>query len=279
MTETLEPGLHDIPEAEYHADPVPGGSASSSTLRKMLAPSAPAVVQWERENDTWKPQYDFGSVAHKLLLGRGAEVHIVNREVWNTNEVKAEVKAAREAGLIPIKASDYRRAQEVEKAVRRHPIAHALLEPGSGMPERTIIWRDAETGQWCRAMLDWLSLLPGQQPVIVDVKTTGSGIDRRSITNTIAKFGYHQQDAFYRTAVESLGYDRPWFFFVFITSTPPHQVAVVSLDDISVVAGHEKNRTALALWAECRRTGEWPGVSTDLETITLPNWAITEAYA
>jgi hypothetical protein len=45
-----EPGVYDIAEDHYHADPVPGGSLSNSGAKKLLPPSCPAKFAYEREH-------------------------------------------------------------------------------------------------------------------------------------------------------------------------------------------------------------------------------------
>ena len=37
-----QPGIYDIPEDQYHRDPVPGGSLSASGAKKLLADGGPA---------------------------------------------------------------------------------------------------------------------------------------------------------------------------------------------------------------------------------------------
>src|SRR5690606_31897383 len=65
----------------------------------------------------------------------------------------------------------------------------------------------------------------------------------------------------------------PAMLFVFVEKTPPYLVSVVELDQPAVIVGRELNRRALAVYAECRATGVWPGHSPEIELIALPAWA------
>jgi hypothetical protein len=61
------PGVYDqVPEHVYHADPIPGGSLSSSGARKLLAPSCPALFKHDQDNpQPHKKTFDIGTAAHK----------------------------------------------------------------------------------------------------------------------------------------------------------------------------------------------------------------------
>ena len=83
------PGRYEMPEADYHADPVAGGSLSSSVARHILA-RTPAEVAYERDHPVHKDAYDLGTVVHKALLGIGPEIVEVDADSWQT-------KAARQA--------------------------------------------------------------------------------------------------------------------------------------------------------------------------------------
>lgn len=269
-----EPGLYDIPEAEYHRDPVPGGSLSSTTAKMLLPPSCPAIAQYKRAHPAIKTEFDLGSAAHKLVLGKGPQIKVINHEKWDTNVAKAEVAAAREAGLIPLKPGDFAAAVRMAQAVRKHPTAGPLFAPGSGVPERSIFWRDERTGTWCRAMLDWLSLTPGFPALVVDLKTIEDS-SLESVRKQVANLRYYQQDPFYRAAVESLGHEDPLFLFVFVSKKPPHLITVFELDPEDLAEGRARNEEAVDVWIECQALApgvEWPGYSTEIQSAALPPW-------
>lgn len=270
-----EPGLYDLPEDVYHSDPVPGGSLSSSTAKKLIAPSCPAIARWESENRVRKAAYDFGHVAHKLVLGEGAEIAVIDYDDWRTKAAKEARAAAYEAGQIPVKRDEMAQARALADAVLTDPIAGPLFSPGTGVPEQSIFWVDDRTGQWRRAMLDWFPDYGFDRPIIVDLKTTTS-VAPGEIRRSMAKFGYHQQAAWYIDAAESVGHEDPAFVFVFVQKDRPHLVGYYQLDDDAMAEGRARNARALDVWAQCRESGIWPGYTDDIEFIGLPRWAYTE---
>lgn len=268
----FEPGVYDMPEDIYHADPVPGGSLSASGAKKIL--SSPARFWFDRLHPP-KPTaaMELGTAAHKLTLGVGAQIVMVNAEDWRSAEARAERDQARAEGKVPLLRADYGRAATMAAAVRSHPLAAALFTQGAA--ERSLFWQDREFGIWCRARLDWLpdSPLPyGYRMIIADLKTCVSA-SRDAIAKQVANFSYHIQAAFYVDAVRALGLDDdPAFLLVFVESAPPHLINIAQLDDDAMNVGRDLGREAMERYRDCSQTGEWPGYSAEIELISLPPW-------
>jgi hypothetical protein len=277
-----QPGVYDIPEDEYHADPVPGGSLSSSGARRLLPPSCPAIFRYEQDHPVRKDVFDFGSAAHKLVLGAGPVIVVVDAEDWRTRAAKERREDIRDAGAIPLLRAEHAQVQAMALAIRRHPIASVLFDPsGNGRPEQSLFWQDPETGVWCRARPDWLpDTYADRRLIIPDYKTTVSASPEH-ITKAVGNLGYHQQDAWYTDGARALGLDDdPAFIFVFQEKTPPYLVTVVQLDEDARRAGRARNRLAIERYRDCTESGIWPGHSDEIEFITLPAWATrTEEYA
>jgi hypothetical protein len=248
--------------------PVAGGSLSSHGARKLL--EAPAKFRYEVDHPEvrkTKREFDLGHAAHKVVLGAGPDLVLVDRDRWDTKEVKANLAEIRSVGAVPLKRPDFEMVKAMAAALREHKLAGVLLDPGAGMAEQTLAWRDEETGVWRRAMPDWL--WHGGR-VIVDYKTADSA-SRAAFIKAVARYGYHQQDAWYRDGVAAL--EDPAFLFVVQEVAPPYLVAVYDLDDEALRIGRERNRRALERYRDCTESGLWPGYSTDIETIALPRWA------
>jgi hypothetical protein len=261
------PGAYDIPADVYHADPVPGGSLSSSGARKIL--DSPARYKYEREHAIHSTAFDIGHAAHKLVLGVGPETVVIDAQDWRTKAAKEARDEAYAAGYVPLLLADWRRVEAMAAAIQEHPLARAIFSTPTGAHvEQTLIWRDGDTGVWRRAMLDWR-----RERIVVDFKTAVSA-SPASFAKSVANFGYHQQDAWYRDGVAALGLaNDPAFLFVVQEKEPPYLVAVYDLDDEALRVGRERNRRALERYRDCVESGVWPGYSTDIETITLPRWA------
>ncbi|MFI7449584.1 PD-(D/E)XK nuclease-like domain-containing protein [Nonomuraea sp. NPDC049714] len=275
----IVPGVYDIPEADYHRDPVPGRSLSSSGARKLLPPSCPARFRWEQLNPPGpKKTFEIGSAAHKLVLGAGPDLVLVDKARWDDKETKAEVADIRARGGIPLKRTEWDMVHGMAAALRRHTDARTLLSPDRGDPEQTLLWPDRETGVWRRALLDHLPHNTSRRMVIADYKTTTSA-NKAAITKAIFNYGYHIQLDWYRDGIASLGIDGdPAMCLVFQEKEPPYLVNIVQLDRESLQLGRELNRRAIDLYAACAATDTWPGYSNKITLIETPPWAATALY-
>ena len=273
-----EPGIYSIPPEQYHADPVEGGSLTSTGARRLIS-ACPARYRYELENPPEPTDaMDIGSAAHRLVLGAGAELEVIDAPDWRTRSARERRDEARAAGRIPILAADYETARAMAEVVADHPIAGAALRR-QGAPEQTLVWRDRPTGVWCRAMVDYLPTPQrGRRLVLVDYKTC-SDASTAGIRASVARYRYHQQAAWYLTGVRELGLSEyPALIFVFQERSAPHLVHVVEIDPDDLLLGEALNRRALEIYRECVESGRWPGYSDkEITLISLPEWAYKES--
>lgn len=270
MSTITVPGVYDIPEAEYHADPVEGGSLSSTTARLLTPPSTPALARYALDNPQPKDAYDLGSVAHALILGKGTQIVEVVADDWRSKAAKDLRDEARADGKVALLTKDLSRARAMADAVHADPIASRVL---TGItPELTLAWHDPDTGLWGRAMTDGWTPPDIAVPRIVDVKTTEDPAPR-GFAKSVASYAYHQQAAHYSDGYHALTGVWPAFLFVAVGKQPPHFVYVYQLDDAAMAAGFEANRAAWDVWRQCRETGEWPAGNDQIHTLSLPRWA------
>lgn len=283
MTTTLEltnaaiaepitkPGVYSIPTEAYHADPVKGGSLSHSGARKLR--ECPAkFAYWREHPEIPSDDFDFGHAAHRLVLGDGADLVVIEADSWRTNAAKDAKAEAHATGKIPVLITQLLVVEAMAKALRAHPIAAALFSPGSGAPEQTLVWRDERTGVMCRALIDWL---PHKQPgrmIVPDYKTTKNA-SNDAISRSAADYEYHTQADWYLSGIRALGLDaNPAFVLVAQEKTPPYLVNVAQLDPVAMRIARDENRESLRVYAECTAAGQWPGYSSEVELIALPPW-------
>lgn len=284
-TVITEPGVYDLDDATYHADPVPGGSLSNSGAKLLLPPSCPAIFRWHADHpEPPKKAFDIGTAAHKLVLGDGPELVCVDAENWRTKAAQEKRDRAYAIGAVPLLAADYERVEAMAAALRRHPVASALFDPARGRPEQSLFWRDADTGIWRRARLDWLPDPAGRRLVIGDYKSCASA-EPGAVAKAMAKYGYYRQAPWYLDAVTALGLagdHPPAFVFCFQEKDPPHLITIAQPNDDAMTWGRAMNRKALDVYRDCTRKGEWPAYSSDVISVALPRWAEYEheaAYA
>jgi hypothetical protein len=269
-----EPGIYDMTNEEYHSHRY---ALSSSGARKLLPPGCPAKFRWEQDNpQPVKKVFDIGNAAHKLVLGTGPELRIVDYERWDTKAAKAEVAEARAAGAIPLKRPEWEQVHAMADALRAHPVASLLFDPGQGTPERSLFWRDEKTGVMLRARLDWLPNPRAGRLIIPDYKTCASAEPER-LMRAVDEFGYHQQDDWYRRGARALDLadDDAAFVFVCQEKQAPYVVTVIEMDATARRIGAARNRRAIERFAECTRTGHWPGYSDEIAYVSLPPWTET----
>lgn len=150
-TETLARGVYDMPADDYHAHP----ALSSSGARKLLAPSCPAIFDYERQHgEERKQEFDLGTAAHTLLLGFGPEPHVIDADSYRTKAAQQERDEAYARGDVPLLPKEFDAVQAMVTAVRQHPRASELLSAGKA--EQSLFWTDPTTGVLCRARPDWL---------------------------------------------------------------------------------------------------------------------------
>ena len=85
MSKVTEPGIYDIPAADYHADPCPTASLSSS-IGKIMDDKSPlhAWAAHPRLNpdceENTATAFDLGAAAHALILGSDDGLMVIDPE-------------------------------------------------------------------------------------------------------------------------------------------------------------------------------------------------------
>lgn len=273
--QVTRPGVYDLPADVYHADPVPGGSLSSTGARRLLPPGCPAIYRHERDNGRPpKNTFDFGHAAHRLVLGVGPDLHVTDVDEWRTDDVKAEVDEARAAGKVPIRPKDYEIVKAMATELWQCELASLLL--AGGKPERAIFWRDREYPDVVRrTMLDWLPDPPKSGRMIVPDYKTAKKVDRESLRKDMWDYGYHRQADWALNGIETLGVAEAGearFVFIAQMKDPPYLVEIFEPDYTAGLAAEHDNRRAVRLYAECARRGRWPGHSVTAEWLETGVW-------
>lgn len=263
-TDGIHPG---IPEHRYHADP----HSLSSTGAKLLATQPPAVFRDTMLNG-WAPkkEFDTGSLVHKLVLGEGADIVVVDAKDWRTKAAQEARDAAREEGKIPALTKDMQAAQAITEQVYERPIAANLFSVGE--PEVSMYATDIETGVRMRGRVDWL-----RPDYLVDFKTTADA-DPRAFERSIWKFGYAVQAWWYLTIARAAGHPAEDFLFVAASTRRPFLVTEHRLTEEYLQYGESLARRALRTFTECRDSGEWPGHPNRINVVSLPAWAGTTTH-
>lgn len=265
LIQITEPGLYDLHDEDYHGQ---RHSLSSTGVRQLLPPSCPAKFRWAQDNPQHKEPWDLGHAAHRLILGIGTTIDVIDADSWRTNKAKAERAASYAAGRVPLLPDGWDTAVAMAESIEAHGLAAGMLR---GVNERAMFARDEHTGVLLRSKPDAIN----DDGDIVDLKsTTDTNLD--ALQKTIARWGYHTQGATYLEVAAALDIIDPataGFVLVFVEKTAPYLVRVVECDDESLARGRAHLRRALETYRDCTESGLWPGWDARIETLGLPAWA------
>jgi len=250
----MKPGLiYDMSDEDYHADPVPGGSLSS-TFARLLTKHVPAKADARRRNRKPTAAMNLGKAAHAHALGAGPEL-IVWKFDGRTKDGKAERAdwADRLATEAAVAVTEAERDQilGMVTALRADPKIAAILETHDA--EVSGFWQEGPV--WMRARYD---LLGKRRPY--DYKTCQDA-SRRGFSKAMASYGYHQQAEFYQRGLIALGHaagNAP-LRFICQETEPPYLVQIHTPDEEAIDVARQLNDRAIRIYAESNTTGIWAG--------------------
>lgn len=280
-----EPGIYSgVPMHVYHSQKLcDGPSISSSGLRRIFNESpAHFHAYWdgnpEREDAPESAAFTLGRAAHHLLLGEDdfstlfiGRPEEIGGKPWQGNRTECRTWLADQAKAMRtvLKPEEIRIIRGMAGSLAAHP----LVKNGAlnGMVEMTLVWRCKDTGLWKKSRPD---VIPNDSGDFVDMKTTLSVL-RDDLQRTVASFGYHMQGSLVHEGWHAItGRAAESFTLCFVEKAPPYCVRFVTLWHEDMMRGERQNYAAMATFAKCLKTGEWPGPGgADAEYLALPEWA------
>lgn len=272
-------------EAEYHADPAPIPSLSSSCAKTLIDRSAMhAYAEHPRLGGMRKAdtdEMDFGSLAHRILLGRGAEIAELQADSWRGGDAAKFWDKAKADKKIPCLSKDLVRAESMAGLIQAqmHDIGlgHVFRDQSSmAHSEVAAFWQECDA--WCRALFDRLIVTPDRIRVY-DLKTMSQSAHPRACAARIASMGYDIQKSHYTRGLEVLFPEyagRIDFTFIFVETAAPFAITPVQLDGEWSAVGQSRWERALAKWQECTANNYWPGYAGDILRLEAPKWALSQ---
>jgi exodeoxyribonuclease VIII len=261
-------GLHqNVPEEAYHAS----SAVSSSRLKAFL--EAPAKSQVPGSDTA---SLRFGSLIHTAILTPDlleglycvTDLERINKR---DKAYKAEQERAGERELV--KKTDWEEALRIRDAVHAQSTCRDMLAPVGLLTELSFAWDDPVTGLRCRGRADgwradWCS--------VIDLKSTADA-SPDGFARSVANYHYHLQCSHYCAGLAQVAHEPQAFFFLAVEKEPPYLVGIYELDLEARQIGDDLRRRALDGWAECARTGVWPGYDPMPVSLSLPGWAVAKA--
>lgn len=211
----------------------------AACYRKYLDPQRPAQDQTAAMR--------LGTLVHCLALTpeQFAQSFIVADYERRSIAGKARYAQLSENGLIPIKRAELDQALAIVDALHAKPAVRKLLQRSK--KERTVIQPRQRGLLPLKARLD---LHHEAKRQVTELKTTWNLATAKA---TMERYRYPLSAAFYRDLVG--GHN---VVFVFVQTTPPHEVVVMPMERPQLQAGREQWQTALARFDACWQANEWP---------------------
>ena len=270
-----EPGIYNLSDEDYLADPVIVPSLNNSTITKLLVSPAHAWTSHPRlgmapdaESDSTAAQ-DIGHVAHAMFLHGEDRVRVLNVSDFRSNKAKEMRDAAIAAGRIPLKLDAYEGVRRVVDKLEAFRLRTGAFT--GGKPEQTLIW--PEGIEWGRCKVDWLPDEPSAY--LWDLKTTSVLASAESFARS--PFGYDTQAVWYARGSECVRGEPPeGMRFCVVETKPPYGIKEFEYSPAAIDNAYEDVMTAIQTWSRCRETGAWPDYPDEIEWIDIPPWRLKE---
>jgi len=251
----------------YHASP---GLSKSDLDRIARSPAHYVAAKQEVASPT--PAMRFGTAVHvavlepELFRGTYAMAPVVDRRTKAGKEAWEEFQAS---GKQPLTSDEWAAIAGMRDSVMALPAVTRILSGGEA--EMSLFHYLDDLGVRAKIRPDWAN---SDIATLFDLKTTRDASPDQ-FAKSCATFRYHVQAAFY-SDVWRMRTGQPVRAFVFcaVEKEPPYAAALYVLDDEAIQAGRRSYRYDLETYATCREADEWPAYSTDVETLSLPAWAL-----
>lgn len=267
MTDDFADDAHDREVARKLDEEIECGY---SDLHAMLRSGLHCWWQNRRLNPNYRPsqskEMDAGSIAHKMLLGRGREIVEIDADDWRTKAAKEARDAAYAENKTPIlarKLPAILKMVETAKAyIARSEIAGVL---DTGVAEETIRWK--ENGTPCRGTPDWLNR---DMRIILDYKSTGGSADPDAFLRQVVPMGYDIQATHYLRAVGTN------FSFIWLVqeNEEPFACSLCAMSPAMDDLAYRRWEYAMGCWRHAIKTNEWRGYPSRIAYLEPQAWDV-----
>lgn len=277
MTQYLTGMFPSMSNAEYHGDHQHIGSSGF----KLLERSPAHFWHASRNKREATPLMKIGTAWHAAVFEPekfAAEyIQIPEGLDRRTKEGKALWAELEASGKEPLTTDGWAQIVAMAEAARAHPVSRVIFGLPGGMAEASIFWVDPDTGAPCRIRPDYhvppCAMFPNG--LIIDGKSNDDSSPVGFARNAWNSEMYFQA-AFYSDGFQHHygTSEPPVFAWLSQERDAPYATAYYSAPADLVQYGRKKYRRLLAVFAECLRTGVWPGYPLQVQPLELPGWAV-----
>lgn len=220
------------------------------------------------------PAMDEGRLLERLVLRfQLDEVVVVQADTWKGKEAKEQREAAILSGKLAVLTEKYEDAKVSAEAIyeRFLDCGYDLRDPAALIQHR-IEWVN-RWGNACSAVLDYFNPRTG---LILDLKKAADASDKK-LERVIYDLGYDIQEHGYREAAQAEHPElagRLRFHFLFAETDAPYAVNPIELAGSMSEIGRRRWQEANEKWAECMKTGVWPGYARKNKRIEATAWQL-----
>jgi PDDEXK-like domain of unknown function (DUF3799) len=278
-----KPGMYpNMSELDYRSDPCPAPSLTQSLAKIILAKSplhawhaSPALNPDYRHDDDRK--FDIGNIAHRLLLGRGKDIIVLEFENWMTKAAKEAREVAASAGKLAVLSKHYSKAEAMVRAAHEQLQNRGLgdlFEDGHGLSEVVTAWQ--ENGIWMRQMIDRVTT---DLRTFADFKSTELSAAPHQLSRMMTNAGWPIQAAMGERGLDVLDektQGRRRYLFVVQEVEKPYALTVAEIGEAALTMGRKQLDMAVSMWRHCIETNRWPGYPEEVAHPEYPGWFETQ---
>lgn len=249
--------VHDLPAETYFKAPGLSASALVHGVKSMLH------MRYHMTNPTeTTPAMRWGKLCHSALL----EPERFERDIAvfegpkRGNEWK-EFQSANDGKEIVTVEESAQLAAMIE-AVHGRADAKVLLTEGHR--EVSAFWSTTEYGE-AKGRLDVLS-----PNAICDLKTT---TDISRFQNTAAQLPINVRVGWYQVGIREITGKLLPVYIIAVEQNAPFDVRTYEYDAEALALGRDIAIKTAKRYRECQKSGVYPGVCSDVQTLRLPEWA------
>lgn len=266
----MEPGIHELSFADYHALDA-WGSSSLKAMRR----GPPARVVWERDSESKDTDATIlGTAVHCALLT--PDLYPLTFDVkpegmsFATKEGKAWRDDPARAGRKLLSFDVGSQVTAIVEALVSNKRVNESLDLATARREVSLVWDCSITKERCKGRPDWIN-----DGCIYDLKVSRHAAGGYLAMRTFSE-GWMHQSAHYRTGAIELGMPVTGGRLVVVDPAPPHFVYTLEIKSEALNALEWENIETLKALRECRLSGVFPGTPDEWKKIDMPAAALAQ---